>query len=752
MSGKYSVEDLLKLRASPLICKPPNLPPIEEWMGAQELSGRRPITRGVKDEQPVQSEPFQKRPTLIDAHRRTATDPDRIVLGPPRRSFASSNARAVGKTQDLGEDTGNHKDRSAFNDRSRNGDESEPRHHERRYTQTNGRYSSRQEGEDPETEGRRDYDRRPKWAGRDRNEDQENDQTQDDSSRGFRRDTQSRAKLSQSWFKKDTGDAEDDKTPDWRRDRGRDRDWDKDRPAKVEAEPEWMDSTEPEEPFQARTQEDFQRWKERMKAGSTASVDKVETAATSPPPEEKPAKRVVSTEPDDSMDKFFARFESKATEQKAGPAKSHGKTRFASLFSPATEQNRQIDAPAQPPSSERPSSAQATGSATDADQAGFARILEMLQTRSNNPTPQNQEALKPRTPLYARSNEQKSEPEAKPPTPTLYALLSGQLAGQPQQPEQIQLAAPQERYTESKSPIEQPTHTRQQSSITKDEVLLSLLRQASLAPKPQPPPPAGGGMFVLPPDPGNRAVQPRGPVISPIQAQQDPTIAQRREPRGPMFEESPVSMYQSEQVPREQPGRRPTNGTQSLYSEDPLIAMLRGQAPPQRPMQPPRPPQVLPPGLQRPPGLDQMTRQNPSWPPQQPQQPQPSRQPSLPPGLPNLPRGMSGAPYGQPQQIPSQQALPQQQRPQQPQPQRKYTADSSGMPPNLPPGMYPPPGFMNAGPPPGFPGALANHPASRFGGDPGAQQRAFMEMYGEVGGRGLGLRGGAGSSGMPPYR
>ena len=33
MSGKYSVDDLLKLRASPLICKPPNLPAIEEWMG-----------------------------------------------------------------------------------------------------------------------------------------------------------------------------------------------------------------------------------------------------------------------------------------------------------------------------------------------------------------------------------------------------------------------------------------------------------------------------------------------------------------------------------------------------------------------------------------------------------------------------------------------------------------------------------------------------------------------------------------------
>ncbi|KIW33251.1 uncharacterized protein PV07_00118 [Cladophialophora immunda] len=754
MSGKYSVEDLLKLRASPLICKPPNLPPIEEWMGAQELSGRRPIARGVKEDQPAQSDPFQKRPTIIDTQRRTATDPDRIVLGPPRRSFAS-NARAVSKSQDLADDSGNTKDRSTLIDKSRNGEESESRHHERRYTQTNGRYGNRQESEELETEGRRDYERRPKWGGRDRN-DQDLETEQDDTPRGFRRETQSRARLSQSWFKKDNGDAEDDKTPDWRRDRGRDRDWDRERAAKVEAEPEWMDSTEPEEPFQARTQEDFQRWKERMKAGSTAPADKVETAATSPPAEEKSVKRVVSAEPDDSMDKFFARFESKTTEQKAGPAKSHGKTRFASLFSPATEQNKQIEFPAQPSFSERPSSAQATAStasATNADQAGFARILEMLQTRSNNPTPQNQEASKPRTPLYARAAEPKTEPEPKPPTPTLWGLLSGQSGGQAQPPEQIHAAASQERYIENKSPSEQPTHTRQQSSITKDEVLLTLLRQATLAPKPQPPPPTGGGMFGLPPEPSNRAAQQRGPVISPIQAQQDPIMAQRREPRGPIFDESPIAMYQSEQIQREQPARRPTNGTQPAYSVDPLMALLGGQAPPHRPMQPTQPPQALPPGLQRPPGLDQMPRQNPSWPPQQPQQPpQPSRQPSLPPGLANLPRGMSGPPYSQPQQIPTLPTLPQQQRPQQPQPQRKYTAESSGMPPNLPPGMYPPPGFMNAGPPPGFPSGLANHPAARYGGDPAAQQRAFMEMYGEVGGRGLGLRGGAGNSGMPPYR
>ena len=122
----------------------------------------------------------------------------------------------------------------------------------------------------------------------------------------FRRD---RAKFSQPWFKKDNGDTEeyarDEKPPDWRRDR-RDRDWD--RQPKAEAEPEWMDAAEPEEPFQARTQEDFQRWKEKMKAGTATPQDKVGPTITEAA---QPAPKLASPEPDNSMDKFFAKFESK---------------------------------------------------------------------------------------------------------------------------------------------------------------------------------------------------------------------------------------------------------------------------------------------------------------------------------------------------------------------------------------------------------------------------------------------------------
>jgi len=249
----------------------------------------------------------------------------------------------------------------------------------------------------------------------------------------------------------------------------------------------------------------------------------------------------------------------------------------------------------------------------------------------------------------------------------------------------------------------------------------------------------------MPSEPNVRAAA-RNQMISPVPGP-DPIMSQRRETGRSMFDESPVAMYQNEQVPREHIQRRATNGAPANL-DDPLIALLRGQGP-QRHM----PPQSLPPGLQRPPGLEQGARQPPNWPPQQPQA-QPPRQSSLPPGLSSLPRGMPGVPYGQPQPIPGQQQPPQQQRTQQ-QPQRKYTGESSAAPgmPKLPPGMFPPPGFMNAGPPPGFPGSMANHPA-RFQGEPGPQgmTRAFLEMYGEAGGRGAGLRGGGANAGMPPFR
>ncbi|EXJ78809.1 hypothetical protein A1O1_09211 [Capronia coronata CBS 617.96] len=788
MPGVYSVEDLLKLRASPLICRPANLPPIEEWMGVQETTNKRPAARTKQDElSSVQSETFQKRPTVLDSQRRTTTaDPERIVLGPPRRSFASANLRTSGRLQDGLEETPN-KDRTSLQERSRNGEGLDFTSSDRRSTQSNGRFSSRQESADPDLENRRDYDRRPKWAGRDRTEQGVEDEQEESGRPGFRRDAHSRAKTSQSWFKKDGLEAQDeprrdaDKGQEWRRSEwGRERDWD--RSGRAEAEPEWMDSAEPEEPFQVRTQEDFQRWKEKMKAGGATSQSKTDSAQSAGAPETiqaQPAKTVFSPEPDDSMDKFFARFESKTVEQKPGPAKQHGRTRFASFFSPPPEQGKQDEAPPPMPAVVRPSSASQPGSATDADQAGFARILEMLQTRSSNPTPQAQETTKTRTPLYARRADSRAESESRPSPQNLLSILAGQNGPQRQEPATAQPPANQERLAEpqpqpqSQPPAEPHTHTRQQSSINKDEVLLNLLRQASLAPKPQPPAPrqqaegrGGAAMYAMMSESNVRIGTARGQIPSPVQLQ-ELMMQQRREVGRATFEESPISMYQNDPTQREQVPGRPANGNRSGLSEDPLMALLRSQNPQQRSMPPPQPPQGLPPGLQRPPGLDSMVRPNPNWPPQEaPSRPpqQAHRQPPLPPGLGgNVPRGMMGAPPpSQLQQLPIQPSMPPpapQPRPQQQ--QRKYTGDLGPIPagpPSLPPGMYPPPGFMNAGPPPGFPGSMANHPAARYQGEPGPplpgmNRAAFLDMYGDVaGGRGVGLRGGSANGGMPPYR
>jgi hypothetical protein len=72
MSGKYSVDDLLKLRASPLICKPANLPAIEDILSTPDTSTKKPATRGKVDDPAAPNEGFQKRP-LLDSQRKSTT-------------------------------------------------------------------------------------------------------------------------------------------------------------------------------------------------------------------------------------------------------------------------------------------------------------------------------------------------------------------------------------------------------------------------------------------------------------------------------------------------------------------------------------------------------------------------------------------------------------------------------------------------------------------------------------------------------
>lgn len=43
MARRYEIDELLWLRSSPLVAKPPGLPPIEEWMYVHEFSQPRPL-------------------------------------------------------------------------------------------------------------------------------------------------------------------------------------------------------------------------------------------------------------------------------------------------------------------------------------------------------------------------------------------------------------------------------------------------------------------------------------------------------------------------------------------------------------------------------------------------------------------------------------------------------------------------------------------------------------------------------------
>ena len=75
MSRRYRVDDLLKLRESPLVAKPTSLPPNEEWIGQQDVTTRRPSNVKAKpDDTTLYGEGFQKRPNLIDRKSSTGED------------------------------------------------------------------------------------------------------------------------------------------------------------------------------------------------------------------------------------------------------------------------------------------------------------------------------------------------------------------------------------------------------------------------------------------------------------------------------------------------------------------------------------------------------------------------------------------------------------------------------------------------------------------------------------------------------
>lgn len=540
-----------------------------------------------------------------------------------------------------------------------------------------------------------------------------------------------RARHEASWFREDNAEdapeTQEEKASvrsrDWRRDRhGADRDWT--RGAKLEQEPEWLDANDRDEPRRVHTQEDFERWKEKMKAGSSQAQPEEskesyigQTSETAQRTETRPTDGEIFSHTgaalhDTTMERFFGLLGETKPAQDMGPpvpaeplvkkeqphlAKPGKSSRFAGLFSPP------IGSPAKEP--ESPISAKSPAPmnpSTDADQEGFQRILQMLGGgRSHNATPHNDSMQNLGSSSHASSLVH-AEHTRSPISPS---------RDQGQRPEQLPIQDHSARITD---PSLKENFYNQEPQGRDSQHLLRLMQQVRVSPgagpnqgpqgQPQSAGPAPGLMNMPdgiphPPGIGPGMKGPPGFLDDPaIAAMQRPDVDQlrRRPTNGPpigFFDDVPFP--QGAQVPITPGGTRAP----------------QGQAPPM--------------GIQRPPGFEHIPP--PGWAGHHlsPQQAGPPGPLAPPPGIPTPNRGVN--PGYMPNVMPPIPGnLPMNER--QPFPR--------GPPP---PGMMPPPGYMNGPPPGGFPPMPHNgeNLMGPFEGNPGLQgapsSRHLLDMFGQAG-------------------
>ncbi|KAK5165292.1 uncharacterized protein LTR77_009390 [Saxophila tyrrhenica] len=415
---RYTREQLLFLRSSPLAQKPENLPAIEQWLeyvyadqdsreklriphsdpnqtgGSNSTNprSRNPQSKvggaGAGDASPMGNFGAGLRPSLMSA--RTGRTSEDVSLGPPRTMFPSS--RNVAKLSDFGEKGGE----------SNGGDEQElPR------TRTFGDKGNRKSANEKEygdrwttirerRNGGEDGQRQEgKYGRRDRDKDDE------------RRNGDSR------WGGRDERRQNGDRTS-WR-DRERDkqdRDWD--RGGRAEKKPEWMDDPPPaavEDDLQTmgipRDAESFQRWKD---AQHGKTVPPRETEPPEPPPAPTIANKPAATLNIEGLTPFGGALGEPAAsastvESSTSVAKppSKGKSsRFATLWNkdPTPQEEPVVDTKAGPGGSHGSSE----------DQAGFQRIMQMLggTNISKGTTPNHDTPSSPPPKTMAGSARQKS--------------------------------------------------------------------------------------------------------------------------------------------------------------------------------------------------------------------------------------------------------------------------------------------------------------------------------------------------------
>ncbi|EGP84677.1 unnamed protein product [Zymoseptoria tritici ST99CH_3D1] len=386
----YTAAELYALRASPLVTKPENLPSIEQWIdeSAQQQQPASRVTavansdakenkrRNLAPEPSPMGSFSTGRPTLGRMGSSMRGTNEDVSLGPPKTIFPSS--RNAAKLADGAGEAGT----------AEESDNARSRFFTDRQMNRRSDHINEKDGKDNRDSWTRAAERRALG-------DQEDGKTGERNDRYGRRDNQDGERRNGYGEKHDPrwtnnrddrrGQNGDRPTGGWREreqarrngDRGHD-----------EKEPEWMEDPvvkkDQELGFDmARTQEEFQKWKDSMNKKNKGEPEKEEVveAPPAPPP---PAEPKPSLKLDGFEGGFFGSLRTDSAKDASTPplpaapktsnAKSGKTSRFASMFKPAPEETP----PPPVPESNVQKAANDVAQTSAEDHEGFNRVLAML--------------------------------------------------------------------------------------------------------------------------------------------------------------------------------------------------------------------------------------------------------------------------------------------------------------------------------------------------------------------------------------
>ena len=419
-----------------------------------------------------------------------------------------------------------------------------------------------------------------------------------------------------------------------------------------------MDPNDVAQPQQAHTQEEFQRWKESMKASeaeaaaANTNASEGEAKTTELQPKQASALHMPAfmdtAEIGFDLDKFFGAYGERqsSSEQKPAETKTQRKPRFAALFTSQPDQSSNDPAQAseearleQPRLSENPTSLRdppGSGDTSSTDQEHFQRVLQMLAGRSNN-------GSRPQTAEPSTSSATPLRPQ-----PILRQQETTSASDDVSSKQDLRNA---QRTTShegnSGNVLDQIARIPRQSTPHKDtDLLLKLMQQSSLASERRSPQSV--------PLESQRA-QPERPRIADIFPQQPPIEQSGNERQRAIFDDPAISkMHRSNLVSTgNDAARQSNNGPPAELFDDSLLGNPH-QIDQRSTLQADSRKHLLPPGLPaaipRPPGFEQMIpnpAQPPTWSHQAPRPPSSSQHVGLPP-LMNPPPGIPSSAAGFP--------------------------------------------------------------------------------------------------------